>query len=52
MSEWLIPASGVLALAIAFAEAGWINTQDPRYQEMVEIGRAVREGAVAFLASE
>jgi K(+)-stimulated pyrophosphate-energized sodium pump len=52
MSEWLIPASGVLALAFAFAKAGWINRQDPGNEEMVEIGRAVREGAMAFLARE
>ena len=52
MSEWLIPGAGGLALIFAFMKAGWINRQDPGNEKMVEIGRAVREGAMAFLARE
>ncbi len=52
MSEWLIPASGVLALVFAFTKAQWINRQSPGNEKMVEIGNAVREGAMAFLARE
>jgi K(+)-stimulated pyrophosphate-energized sodium pump len=52
MNEWLIPAVGVLALAFAFWKASWVNRQDPGNEKMVEIGEAVREGAMAFLARE
>ena len=52
MSEWLIPATGVLALLFAFWKARWVNRQDPGNEKMVEIGKAVREGAMAFLGRE
>ncbi len=52
MNEWLIPGAGVLALLFAFSKARWVNKQDPGNEKMVEIGRAVREGAMAFLARE
>jgi K(+)-stimulated pyrophosphate-energized sodium pump len=52
MSEWLIPVSGVLALAFAFWKASWVNRQDPGNEKMIEIGKAVREGAMAFLFRE
>ncbi|MCA9751746.1 MAG: sodium/proton-translocating pyrophosphatase, partial [Gemmatimonadetes bacterium] len=52
MSEWLIPAAGVLALVFAFFKASWINRQSPGNEKMVEIGKAVREGAMAFLWRE
>ena len=52
MNEWLIPAAGVLALVFAFIKAGWVNGQSPGNEKMVEIGQAVREGAMAFLARE
>ena len=48
----LIIAAGVLALLFALVKATWVNRQDPGNEEMVAIGRAVREGAMAFLARE
>jgi K(+)-stimulated pyrophosphate-energized sodium pump len=48
----MIPAAGVLALVFAFWKASWINKQSPGNEKMVEIGKAVREGAMAFLARE
>jgi K(+)-stimulated pyrophosphate-energized sodium pump len=44
--------SGVLALAFAFWKASWVNRQDPGNEKMIEIGKAVREGAMAFLFRE
>ena len=52
MNEWLIPVAGVLALVFAFWKASWVNRQDPGNEKMIEIGKAVREGAMAFLARE
>ena len=52
MTEWMIPAAGALALIFAFVKAGWVNRQSPGNEKMVEIGKAVREGAMAFLARE
>ncbi|HMB70699.1 MAG TPA: sodium/proton-translocating pyrophosphatase, partial [bacterium] len=52
MNVWMIPAAGVLALVFAFWKAGWVNRQSPGNEKMVEIGKAVREGAMAFLARE
>ncbi len=50
--EWLIPASGLLALLFALWKTTWINRQDPGNEKMIEIGKAVREGAMAFLKRE
>jgi K(+)-stimulated pyrophosphate-energized sodium pump len=52
MNEWLIPGAGVLALVFAFTKAAWVNKQSPGNEKMIEIGRAVREGAMAFLGRE
>ena len=49
---YLIPASGVLALLFALLKSSWVNKQDPGNEKMVEIGLAVREGAMAFLSRE
>lgn len=43
---------GAAALAFAFYKATWINKQDPGTDKMLEIGAAVREGAMAFLSRE
>ena len=48
----LILVSGILALIYAFVKATWVNRQDPGNEAMVDIGKAVREGAMAFLSRE
>jgi K(+)-stimulated pyrophosphate-energized sodium pump len=52
MNVWMIPAAGALALVFAFWKASWVNRQSPGNEKMIEIGKAVREGAMAFLARE
>tara|TARA_B100000315_G_scaffold259178_1_gene314036 strand:+ start:16750 stop:18780 length:2031 start_codon:yes stop_codon:yes gene_type:complete len=49
---YLIPATGVMALLFALLKSSWVNKQDPGNEKMVEIGLAVREGAMAFLSRE
>jgi len=49
---YLIPLTGLLALVYAFGRSIWIGRQDPGNEKMVEIGRAVKEGAMAFLFRE
>lgn len=49
---YLIPLAGLLALMYALGRSVWINRQDPGNEKMVEIGQAVREGAMAFLFRE
>ncbi len=51
-AAYLVPAAGILALIYAFIKTQWINKQDPGDAKMVEIGQAIREGAMAFLATE
>ncbi len=48
----LIIIAGVLALLFALYKAAWVNRQHPGNEKMIEIGKAVREGAMAFLARE
>ncbi len=48
----LIPAAGVLALIFAWFKARGINKLDPGGENIQAIGRAIREGAMAFLARE
>ncbi|MBI4584649.1 MAG: sodium/proton-translocating pyrophosphatase, partial [Planctomycetes bacterium] len=48
----LIPAAGLLALLVAYFKTLWIYRQDPGNERMQEIGRAVREGAMAFLGRQ
>ncbi len=43
---------GVLALLFAFWKSAWITRQDQGTGKMVEIGAAVKEGAMAFLSRE
>lgn len=55
MENYLLVAvigSGLVALLYAFVKSAWIAKQDPGSEKMVEIGQAVREGAMAFLARE
>ena len=44
--------AGLLALVYALVKTQWINRQDPGNQALQNIGAAVREGAMAFLARE
>ncbi len=44
--------AGLVALAFACFKSCWINRQDPGSPALQEIGEAVREGAMAFLARE
>ncbi len=48
----LVPVAGVAALLFALYKSRWIHRQDPGNERMQEIGGAVREGAMAFLARE
>ena len=48
----IIIGSGILALAFALWRSIWVSKQDGGNEKMQEIGRAVREGAMAFLARE
>jgi K(+)-stimulated pyrophosphate-energized sodium pump len=53
--EWLtilIPLFGILALLFAYIKSSWVNKQDMGTDRMKEICGYVREGAMAFLASE
>ena len=55
MENYLLVAvigSGVIALLYAFIKSAWIAKQDPGTEKMIEIGQAVREGAMAFLSRE
>jgi len=49
---YLIPLSGLLALAYAFTRTRWINRQDPGTEAMQEIAGHIAEGARAFLRRE
>ena len=49
---YMIPLTGLLALVYALIKSSWVNKQDPGNEKMIEIGTAVREGAMAFLSRE
>lgn len=49
---YLAPAAGILALVYAYMSSAWITRQDEGTDRMKEIGQAIREGAMAFLARE
>ncbi len=44
--------SGLFALMFAYWKAGWIGRQARGSKEMVAIGKAIREGAMAFIKAE
>ena len=48
----LVPVSGVLALLYAFMRARWVSAQPAGTDHMIEIARAIQEGAQAFLRRE
>jgi len=49
---WLAGASGLAALALAAIFARQVVAADPGNDRMVEIGQAIREGAMAFIRRE
>ena len=44
--------AGVISLLFAFYKIGWINRQEPGDSKLQEIGKAIKDGAMAFLARE
>ncbi len=49
---YLTPAFGAVALLFALGRARFVGRQDPGNKRMIEIGAAIREGAMAFLRRE
>ena len=49
---YFVPLAGIVELHYAVVKSSWVNKQDPGNEKMIEIGTAVREGAMAFLARE
>ncbi|MBU1653108.1 sodium-translocating pyrophosphatase, partial [bacterium] len=54
MNNWLLITIGfgALALIFAFFKARWVKSQDAGTEYMQEIGKYIREGAMAFLGRE
>jgi K(+)-stimulated pyrophosphate-energized sodium pump len=52
MNYYFVIGAGVVALLYALWRSTWIAKQNPGNERMVQIGQAVREGAMAFLARE
>ena len=48
----LIPVFGVIGLLFAMWKTAWVGKQDEGTGKMVQIGEAIREGAMAFLRAE
>jgi K(+)-stimulated pyrophosphate-energized sodium pump len=49
---YVVAGCGILGLVFAWIKSVWVNKQDCGTDRMKEIGAAVREGAMAFLARE
>src|SRR6188768_3348945 len=49
---YLIPAIGLLGLAVMAVKSAWVNKQDAGTDRMKEIGGYIAEGAMAFLKAE
>ena len=49
---YLSLGAGIVALLFAWWKSMWVNKQDPGTDRMIELGAAIREGAMAFLARE
>ncbi len=49
---YLVPVLGVLALLYTFWKSAWVTKQDPGNAKMQGIGKAIEEGAMAFLKAE
>jgi K(+)-stimulated pyrophosphate-energized sodium pump len=48
----LVPVVGALGMFCAFLIYGWLNKQPPGSAKMVELAKAIQEGAMAFLWAE
>ncbi len=48
----LVPVVGAVGMVCAFLIYGWVNKQPMGNEKMVEIAKAIQEGAMAFLVSE
>ena len=49
---YLSLGAGIVALLFAWWKSMWVNKQDRGTDRMIELGAAIREGAMAFLARE
>ena len=52
MIIYLIPITGLAALAFTFWRTRWVAKQDPGTERMRDIGNYITEGAMAFLRAE
>ncbi|MBL4633344.1 MAG: sodium-translocating pyrophosphatase [Kofleriaceae bacterium] len=55
MNDWLlyvVPLTGLIALAFAYSKAKWVKAQDPGTERMQEIAGYIQEGSMAFLTRE
>ncbi len=55
MKDWLlyvVPLTGLIALAFAYSKAKWVKAQDAGTDRMKEIAGYIQEGAMAFLTRE
>ena len=50
--NYLLPVAGALALIYAAWKSSWINRQDAGDENMTEIAKHIRDGAMAFLGRE
>ncbi|MEE8429005.1 MAG: sodium-translocating pyrophosphatase [Gammaproteobacteria bacterium] len=49
---WLVMGSGAVALVFAAWKAKWVSDKNQGSDKMIEIGQAIREGAMAFIKAE
>ncbi|MDE6631423.1 MAG: sodium/proton-translocating pyrophosphatase, partial [Muribaculaceae bacterium] len=49
---WLVPASSVVALALAFYFFRWMKSQDEGTDTMKKIASHVRQGAMSYLRQQ
>ncbi len=55
MKDWLlyvVPLTGLIALAFAYSKAKWVKAQDAGTDRMKEIAGYIQEGSMAFLTRE
>ncbi|MBK8701770.1 MAG: sodium-translocating pyrophosphatase [Saprospiraceae bacterium] len=49
---YIIPLMGVVGLLYTFWKSAWVSAQDPGTERMQKIGKAIADGAMAFLRAE